>query len=187
MRYWCVLPDQTGTVQEEAMQKFILSRSYAWAAAVVVCLPVGVAAKPRPEPAVEVQVVGVSDGDTVKVLLDGLEQKVRLTEIDAPEKQQPFGQKSKQALLALCIGQPAKLVVSGKDRYSRLLGRLTCGGKDANAEQVRQGLAWVYDQYVTDRSLYDLQAAAQQAKRGLWTDPAPVPPWQWRKARRGGQ
>jgi endonuclease YncB( thermonuclease family) len=155
--------------------------------AVALTLAHPVAAKPRPEPAVEVQVVGVLDGDTVKVLLDGLEQKVRLTEIDAPEKKQAFGQKSKETLLALCIGQPAKLVVSGKDRYSRLLGRLSCGGKDANAEQVRQGLAWVYDQYVTDRSLYDLQAAAQQAKRGLWTDPAPVPPWQWRRSRRGGQ
>lgn len=155
--------------------------------AVALCLPVVVAAKSRPQPAVAVQVVGVSDGDTVKVLLDGLEQKVRLSEIDAPEKKQAFGQKSKQALLLLCMGQPAQLVVSGKDRYSRLLGRLTCSGKDVNAEQVRQGLAWVYDQYVTDRSLYDLQTAAQRAKRGLWSEPAPEPPWLWRKARRGGQ
>lgn len=131
-----------------------------------------------------VQVVGVSDGDTVKVLLDGREQKLRLAEIDAPEKAQPFGQASKSALLKRCMGKKAAIDVSGTDRYGRLLGRLTCGGEDANAAQVRDGLAWVYDDYVRDQSLYRLQAAAKSAKRGLWSEPDPQPPWAFRRAKR---
>lgn len=133
-----------------------------------------------------VKVVGVSDGDTVRILLDGREQKLRLAEIDAPEKAQPFGQVSKDALIRRCMGQPAQVVTSGSDRYGRLLGRLTCGGEDVNAAQVRDGLAWVYDDYVRDRSLYALQATAKKAGRGLWRDPNPQPPWLFRKAKREG-
>lgn len=143
------------------------------------CGPSLAAAAPQP-----VRVVGVSDGDTVRVVLDGSEQKLRLAEIDAPEKAQPFGQASKAALLKRCMGQPASVDVSGTDRYGRLLGRLRCGGEDANAAQVRDGMAWVYDDYVRDRSLYALQAQAKKAKKGLWTEPDPQPPWAFRRAKR---
>ncbi|MBX3646760.1 MAG: thermonuclease family protein [Rhodocyclaceae bacterium] len=130
------------------------------------------------------RVVGVSDGDTL-TLLSGREQiKVRLTEIDAPEKAQPFGNRSKQSLSALCFNKSAKLDDQGKDRYGRTLARVHCDGIDANAEQVRRGMAWVYDRYVTDRSLYGLQDEARGARRGLWADPSPMPPWEWRKQAR---
>jgi endonuclease YncB( thermonuclease family) len=66
---------------------------------------------------------------------------------------------------------------------SRTLGRVWCGGIDANAEQVRRGMAWVFDRYVKDRSLYPLQDAARSTRLGLWADAAPVPPWEWRKTK----
>jgi endonuclease YncB( thermonuclease family) len=127
-------------------------------------------------------VVRIVDGDTL-VLLDSerTQHKVRLTEIDAPESNQPFGKRSKQALSDLCAGKPAVIKSSSKDRYDRTLGRVFCDGKDANADLVAQGMAWVYTRYNKDKSLIPLQQAAQQAKRGLWSDPQPVPPWEWRK------
>jgi endonuclease YncB( thermonuclease family) len=137
------------------------------------------------------QVVGVSDGDTITALCQSREQvKVRLAEIDAPEKAQPFGAKSKQSLSDLCFGKQARIASQGRDRYGRTIGRIYCftpGVKteiDANAEQVRRGFAWVYDRYVTDPDLYPLQDTARAERRGLWADSAPTPPWEWRKARR---
>lgn len=131
------------------------------------------------------KVVGVADGDTITALCHGNEQvKVRLAEIDAPEKAQPFGAKSKQSLSDLCFGKAAQIAEQDRDRYGRTVARVRCAGIDANAEQVRRGLAWVYDRYVTDPDLYPLQDAARAERRGLWADSAPTPPWEWRKARR---
>lgn len=74
----------------------------------------------------------------------------------------------------------AEIKEKGKDRYKRTLGRVFCDGVDVNAEQVRRGMAWVYDKYVTDHSLYMVQNEARAARRGLWVDPGPMPPWEWR-------
>lgn len=103
-------------------------------------------------------------------LVDQQQIKVRLVEIDAPEKGQAFGNKSKQSLSALCLNKTAKLDDKGKDRYGRTLARVYCDGVDANTEQIRRGMAWVYDRYVTDRGLYSIQDEAKAAKRGLWVD-----------------
>ena len=131
------------------------------------------------------KVVGVSDGDTITALCQSREQvKVRLAEIDAPEKAKPFGAKSKQSLSDLCFGKAAQIAEQDRDRYGRTVARVRCAGIDANAEQVRRGFAWVYDRYVTDPNLYPLQDTAQAERRGLWADSAPTPPWEWRKARR---
>lgn len=128
------------------------------------------------------KVVGVSDGDTLTALCAGNEQmKVRLAEIDAPEKDQPFGTKSKQALSDLCFGKQAEVAPQTTDRYGRTVARVRCDGQDASESQMRGGLAWVFDRYVTDRSLYTLQDVARAARRGLWVDAEPVPPWEWRK------
>jgi endonuclease YncB( thermonuclease family) len=126
------------------------------------------------------KVVRVSDGDTLTLLVDQKQIKVRLTEIDAPETHQAFGQRSRQSLAAMCAAQPATVRASGKDRYGRVLGRVECQGMDANTEQVRRGMAWVYDRYVTDRSLYALQNEARAAHLGLWADTTPTAPWVWR-------
>ena len=133
------------------------------------------------------EVVGVTDGDTVTVLRDREPVKVRLTEIDAPERKQPFGQRSRQHLADLVFRKEVLVVEHGKDRYGRTLGRLKLGAVDANEEQIRSGMAWVYDKYVVDRSLYGLQDEAKRARRGLWADPEPVPPREWRRSRRGGK
>jgi len=133
------------------------------------------------------EVVGVTDGDTVTVLRDREPVKVRLTEIDAPERKQPFGQRSRQHLADLVFRKKVLVVERGKDRYGRTLGRLKLGAVDANEEQIRSGMAWVYDKYVVDRSLYGWQDEAKRARRGLWADPEPVPPWEWRRSRRQGK
>lgn len=130
-------------------------------------------------------VVAVQDGDTIRVLdSDNVQHEVRLAEIDAPEKRQPFGEQSKRALSALCYKRRATVLPLSRDRYGRTVGRVACDETDVNAEQVRVGMAWVYDRYVTDRSLYQLQNAAHGAEAGLWSQPDPIPPWKWRNLKR---
>ncbi len=131
------------------------------------------------------QVVSVHDGDTLTVLVDRRQVKVRLAEIDAPELGQPFGTRSRQSLGDLCARKQAVVADRGLDRYGRTLARVTCGGIDANAEQVRRGWAWVFIRYAPkDSPLYRLEAKAKRDKRGLWADDEPVPPWEWRRMRR---
>lgn len=127
-------------------------------------------------------VVKVYDGDTLTILAPLNQQiKIRLADIDAPERKQAFGQRSRQSLAELCFRKNASVQFQKKDRYQRILGRVYCNAVDVNAEQVRRGLAWVYDKYVADKSLYQLQAQARKSKAGLWIDPDPVPPWEFRK------
>jgi endonuclease YncB( thermonuclease family) len=126
------------------------------------------------------KVVRVSDGDTLTVLVASKQVKVRLVEIDAPESKQAFGERSRKSLGAMCAGQQATVRFSSRDKYGRVLGRVECQGLDANAEQVRRGMAWVYDRYVTDRGLYALQNEARATHLGLWADKTPTAPWVWR-------
>ena len=127
------------------------------------------------------KVIGIADGDTMTVLVERQLVKVRLSEIDAPERGQPFGNRSKQSLSDLCFDKTATLDYKGKDRYGRTLARVYCDGIDANAEQVRQGMAWVYRVYAPkDSPLYAAEDEAKRARRGLWADVEPVPPWEWR-------
>ena len=127
------------------------------------------------------KVIGIADGDTITVLCDAHEQvKIRIAEIDAPEKKQPFGTRSKQSLSDLCFGKKAEVFPEKTDRWGRTIARVKCDGQDASAHQVQTGMAWVYDRYVTDRSLYLLQDMARSRGIGLWADAGPVPPWEWR-------
>ncbi len=129
------------------------------------------------------KVIRISDGDTLTVLVDRNQIKVRLMDIDAPESKQAFGSRSKQSLSELCFGKIATLQSSGSDRYKRTLAQVTCNGTDANTEQVRRGMAWVYERYApTGSPLYGIQAESKLGKRGLWVDTSPVPPWEWRRA-----
>lgn len=128
------------------------------------------------------RVIGVMDGDTILVLTSGYEQmKVRLAEIDAPEKVQPFGERSKQALSALCFNKLAYVEVVDIDRYKRIVGKVSCEGIDANRSQVENGMAWVYRRYAKDLSLLPIEGMAKTGRRGLWADADPTPPWEWRK------
>jgi endonuclease YncB( thermonuclease family) len=127
-------------------------------------------------------VVSVHDGDTLTVLVEKRQVKVRLTDIDAPELKQPFGSRSRQSLAELCFGKEAALDVRGQDRYKRTLATVTCAGTDANAEQVRRGYAWTYARFArADSPLFGLQSEARSAHRGLWAEPTPVAPWDWRR------
>ena len=127
-------------------------------------------------------VICITDGDTMTIINNqGRPIKVRLVEIDAPESRQPFGAKSKQSLSDICFNAPAVVDDKGTDRYKRTLGRVKCSGTDANAEQVRRGMAWAYLKYLTDQSIADIETVAKSANRGLWSDQNPVPPWEFRR------
>lgn len=131
------------------------------------------------------RVVKISDGDTLVVLVNKQQQiRVRLDGIDAPERGQAFGNRSEQSLAELCAAKEARVEDRGKDRYARTIGRVSCAGADASSEQVRRGMAWVFDRYVkSDSPLYALQMEARAFKRGLWADPRAVAPWDWRAAK----
>ena len=127
-------------------------------------------------------VISVADGDTLTVLCNGSKQvKIRLSEIDAPEKRQPFGNRSMQSLSGMCLQKKAKIKPQTKDRYGRTVARVICDGIDANEEQVKRGMAWVYDKYVRDRNLYPIQDKARKSKIGLWADNKPIKPWEYRR------
>lgn len=133
------------------------------------------------------RVVGIADGDSLTLLVDGHRQvKVRLAGIDAPEHDQPFGQRSRQSLSELAFGKTATVAVSKIDDYGRGIGTVMVGGVNVEAEQVRRGLAWVYRHYSDDTRLLALEAEAKAARRGLWADPNPMPPWEWRHGGRTG-
>ncbi|MCV2355359.1 thermonuclease family protein [Paucibacter sp. B2R-40] len=133
------------------------------------------------------KVVGVADGDTVTVLDgDRIQHKIRLSGIDAPEKKQPFGQKSKESLSGLIFGKAVSVDTTKKDRYGREIGKVLVDGKDANLEQLNRGMAWHYKAYAKEQPLTDRQQyaateqSARDAKRGLWHDLEPIPPWEFR-------
>lgn len=124
------------------------------------------------------QVVGIADGDTFTLVVDRRQVKIRLAEIDTPERGQAFGTRAKQALSELAYGKEARVVVVDVGRYGRTVGRVYVNGTDVNAELVRQGYAWVYRKYAEGPKLYELEDEARKAERGLWAHPGPIPPWE---------
>ncbi len=132
------------------------------------------------------QVVSVHDGDTIGVLdRDNVDRRVRLLGIDAPETKQPFGRRSRDALAKMVKGKAVELVGTEKDRYGRTLATVIVGGKDVCLGLVQKGLAWHFTKYSSDQALAAAEREAREAKRGLWDDPEPVPPWEWRKGEGG--
>ncbi|WP_265428703.1 thermonuclease family protein [Chryseobacterium sp. YIM B08800] len=132
------------------------------------------------------KVIGVKDGDTVEILIDGKPQTVRLSNIDCPEKKQPFGKNAKQFASDLCFGKKVKLSTGWKkDRNKRLLAEIILSnGKNLNKELVKNGFAWHYKKYSKDNSYDDLEKQARKLKLGLWNDKNPTAPWEWRKSRK---
>jgi len=129
----------------------------------------------------DAKVIAVLDGDTVLVLRDQQKTKVRLVNIDAPEKQQPWGKRSRRALCQLVCKRAVRIETQAVDQYERLLATLYVDGINVNQEQVRRGMAWEYSHYHADKTYLALQSEAQQAKSGLWNDANPQPPWLWRR------
>ena len=129
------------------------------------------------------RVIGITDGDTITVLIDRTPLTVRLHGIDAPEKKQPFGTRAKQTASALAFDQTVTVEITDTDRYGRTVGIIHLrDGRILSHELVEAGMAWWYRKYSPkDSVLASLEADAKQAKRGLWSDPNHVPPWEWRK------
>ena len=156
----------------------------------LVCLLLALACTAHAE-TVTGRVVGVADGDTITVLdADKVQHKIRLAGIDAPEKKQPFGNRSKESLSELAFDKTVDVETSKRDRYGRQIGKVLVNGRDVNLVQVERGMAWFYRQYQreqspNDRRLYETaEDAAKAEKRGLWRDADPVAPWEFRHAKR---
>lgn len=135
-------------------------------------------------------VVAIADGDTLTARCGdsgAYEQvKVRISAIDAPEKRQDFGERSRQALAALCFQQMARISEKTRDRYGRTVADVECKGQDAGRAQVAAGMAWYFVKYGRGyEHLAGVEADARAARRGLWSMPA-VAPWEWRRAAKTG-
>ena len=131
-------------------------------------------------------VVSVLDGDTIEVLHNQHSERIRLSGIDCPEKGQAFGNRAKQAASALVFGRDVMLDTHGQDKYGRTLADVILrDGTNVNHQLVKAGWCWWYRKYAAGNTeLEQLETEAREAKRGLWADPHPVPPWEWRIAKR---
>ncbi len=134
------------------------------------------------------RVVRVIDGDTLEVSLGEKSRKIRLAEIDAPEKAQPWGREAGAALRRLVAVGKVELYVVDVDRYQRLVCTVFADGVDVNRELVRRGHAWAYTEYAKDLAILGLEKDARAARVGLWSLPEVEreSPWEWRRRRRGG-
>ena len=134
------------------------------------------------------KVVRVADGDTITVLDAGNQQhKIRLMGIDAPEKGQPYGNKSRDSLASMVAGRNVTVEWHKRDRYGRLVGQVFADTHDVGLVQIERGMAWHYKQYAREQRHDDAQAyagaevEAKAVRRGLWAEPGAAPPWEWRK------
>jgi micrococcal nuclease len=130
------------------------------------------------------RVVGVTDGDTITILIDNKTVNVRLEGIDAPESGQPFGSRARQELSSLVFGRTVIVQKTGEDRFQRTLGVIFKDKTSINAKMVEDGFAWHYKAYNKNKQLADLEHKARQAKRGLWSDHKPIAPWDYRQSKR---
>ncbi len=130
--------------------------------------------------------IKIIDGDTVSVQeINGNTHRIRLYGVDAPEKRQPYGLTAKLYLAIAISGKVVTVSAHGHDRYGRMIGEIIFEGKNINAELVLNGLAWHYRAYAPkDRILAENETAARTAEIGLWSDPQPIPPWDYRKGKR---
>jgi len=132
------------------------------------------------------KVVRVLDGDTIEVLVDKKPVRVRLAEIDCPEKDQPFGQAAKKYVLKIAAQRIVTVESKTKDRYGRTIGEVFLPNDDSlNRLLIRNGYAWHYKKYSKDESLAELENQAHKNKVGLWQDNNPIPPWSWRRGKKG--
>jgi endonuclease YncB( thermonuclease family) len=127
------------------------------------------------------RVVGITDGDTIKVLRADRAETVRLQGVDAPEKRQAYGERARRFAADLAFDRTVVVRATGRDRNGRLLGEVVLpDGRSLNQELVRNGYAWWFRKYSGDVRLASLEAEARQGRRGLWADQAPQAPWEYR-------
>jgi endonuclease YncB( thermonuclease family) len=130
-------------------------------------------------------VVGVSDGDTMSILVESKEIRIRLYGVDCPELGQAFGKRAKKRVSELCYRQTVRVETKGHDRFKRMLGVVTLpDGRNLNRLVVEEGLAWWYQKYAPrDTRLAHLEIKARKARRGLWSGEDPTAPWDFRKGK----
>ncbi len=129
------------------------------------------------------KVVGVTDGDSIRVMHEGKAEPIRLIGIDCPEKRQPFGTRAKEYTSELAFGQDVTVYGDKRDRYGRRLAEvLLPDGRSLNQELIKAGLAWWFRKYSKDLRLGELERQARVAERGLWAQSSPVAPWEWRRS-----
>jgi endonuclease YncB( thermonuclease family) len=127
------------------------------------------------------KVIGVTSGDAIVVLLDNNKQvKVRLEGIDCPELKQEYGDSAKMATVALCFKKRVRVETVGLDHYGRTLAFVYVGDVCVNKELLRKGLAWHYVEFNSDPELAQLETEARNNKVGLWQQPEPIAPWDFR-------
>jgi micrococcal nuclease len=127
------------------------------------------------------KVIGISDGDTITVLKEQSQIKIRLHGIDTPERGQAFGNKAKQFTSDLTFGKTVTVKPMDTDRYGRTVAWVFVNGKNLNEEIVKAGMGWHYEKYSSDVNLADAELEARKAKVGLWRDPNSIPPWEFRQ------
>lgn len=133
------------------------------------------------------RVISIADGDTIAIVTPEKKQvKIRLGEIDAPERSQDFGERSKQSLSELIYGKDVQVTVESTDQYGRSIGKISFNGQDVNLEQIRRGMAWFYVQYGRDPAYRQAEKQARSQRVGLWGDANPTPPWEYRRAKKSG-
>jgi micrococcal nuclease len=143
------------------------------------------AAPTATETTLRLKVTSVHDGDTLTGINEANEQvKVRLDAIDAPELSQPYGQASRKALAEKVFGKVVMVTTKKRDQYGRVIGHVIVGKRDVNLELLEEGAAWHYEQYDKNKRLREAEQVARAAKKGLWREPDPVAPWEWRKTER---
>jgi len=133
------------------------------------------------------RVVGISDGDTIRVLSSERQQiKCRMYGIDAPESSQDYGQRSKAALSDAIFQKMVSVEILDQDQYGRSVCRVFLNGIDINKLQLQRGMAWHYKRYSQDAAYSQAESAARQQRLGLWSDSNPMPPWSFRRNERAG-
>jgi micrococcal nuclease len=126
-------------------------------------------------------VVSVLDGDTIEVLHNHRAERIRLNGIDCPEKGQAYGKRAKQATSELAFGKEVTLKTFGKDKYRRTIADvLLPDGSSVNHTLVKNDCWWWYRKYASGGAILEkLEKDARETKKGLWINPAPIPPWPW--------
>ncbi len=126
-------------------------------------------------------VISVADGDTLTLQVGDRRYRIRLSEIDTPERDQPWGNEAKSALVSKVEAKRVRVTISDTDQYGRKVGKVWLNERDINRELVSEGHSWVYERYLVDKTLLNDQDVARSEERGLWSSPEPIPPWQWRR------
>lgn len=133
------------------------------------------------------KVVGISDGDTITVMHDGRGEKIRLYGVDTPERHQNFGDRAKAFTSDQVFGREVTVEPIDRDRYGRTVALVYAGRTCLNEELIKAGLAWLYTKYCK-RTFCGYwkgnEKAARKARKGLWSQPKPVPPWKFRRKHR---